>query len=90
MVKQIWKYKVENIIEMPKGAEILTVQIQNGQMFNACIWAKVNPENELEKRQFVVIGTGHSFDDTNCEYIGTYQDGPFVWHLFEVKKDIDN
>ena len=83
MIKQIWKYKVENIIEMPKGAEILSVQIQNGQMFNACIWVKVNPENELEKRKFVVIGTGHSFDDTNMKYIGTYQDGPFVWHLFE-------
>ncbi len=90
MIKQIWKYKVENIIEMPKEAEILSVQIQNGQMFNACIWAKVNPENELEKRQFVVIGTGHTFDDTNYEYIGTYQDGPFVWHLFEVKTNLDN
>ncbi len=82
-MKQIWKYKVENVIEIPKGAEILSVQIQNGQMFNACIWVKVNPENELEKRKFVVIGTGHSFDDTNMKYIGTYQDGPFVWHLFE-------
>ena len=84
MIKQIWKFKVENVIEMPKGAEILFVQIQNRQMFNACIWAKVNPENELEKRKFVVIGTGHSFDDTNMNYIGTYQDGPFVWHLFEI------
>ena len=90
MEKEIWKYKVENIIEMPKEAEILSVQIQNGQMFNACIWVKVNPKNELEKRQFVVIGTGHSFDDTNYEYIGTYQDGPFVWHCFEVKKHLDN
>jgi hypothetical protein len=90
MIKQIWKYKVENVIEMPIDAEILSVQIQNGQMFNACIWAKVNPENELEKRQFVVIGTGHTFDDSDMEYIGTYQDGPFVWHLFEVKTNLDN
>jgi len=86
MIKQIWKYKVENVIEMPKEAEILSVQIQNGQMFNACIWVKVNPENELEKREFEVIGTGHSFEDSNKQYIGTYQDGPFVWHLFENVK----
>jgi hypothetical protein len=71
---------------MPLDAEILTVQLQDGQMFNACIWAKVNPENELEKRQFVVIGTGHSFDDTNHKYIGTYQEGFFVWHVFEIVK----
>jgi hypothetical protein len=89
MEKQIWKYKVENIIEMPKGAEILSVQIQNGEMFNACIWAKVSSENELEKRQFLVVGTGHTFDDTDMVYIGTYQDGPFVWHLFEVKTNLD-
>ncbi len=89
MMKQIWKYKVENIIEMPKGAEILSVQIQNVEMFNACIWAKVSSENKLEKRQFLVVGTGHTFDDTDMVYIGTYQDGPFVWHLFEVKTNLD-
>jgi hypothetical protein len=87
MAKQIWKYSLENVIEMPKGAEILTVDIQNGQMFNAQMWVKVNTENEMEKRMFEVIGTGQNFDDTNRKYIGTYQDGPFVWHVFE--KDID-
>ena len=88
MAKQIWKYSLENIIEMPKGAEILTIDIQNGQMFNAQMWVKVNTENEMEKRMFEVIGTGQNFDDTNKKYIGTYQDGPFVWHVFE--KDLDN
>jgi hypothetical protein len=89
MTTQIWKYTLNgmvNDIQMPLDAEILTVQLQDGQMFNACIWAKVNPENELEKRQFVVIGTGHSFDDTNHKYIGTYQEGFFVWHVFEIVK----
>jgi hypothetical protein len=87
MTTQIWKYTLNgmvNDIQMPMDAEILTVQLQDGQMFNACIWAKVKPENELEKRQFVVIGTGHSFDDTNHKYIGTYQEGFFVWHVFEI------
>ena len=50
-MKQIWKYQVENVIEMPKGAEILTVQVQTP--FNICIWAKVDPEEtEMEKRKF--------------------------------------
>ena len=88
MAKQIWKYSLENIIEMPKGAEILTIDIQNGQMFNAQMWVKVDTENEMEKRMFEVIGTGQNFDDTNKKYVGTYQDGPFVWHVFE--KDLDN
>jgi hypothetical protein len=88
MAKQIWKYSLENIIEMPKGAEILTIDIQNGQMFNAQMWVKVDTENEVEKRMFEVIGTGQNFDDTNKKYVGTYQEGPFVWHVFE--KDLDN
>ena len=88
MAKQIWKYSLENVIEMPKGAEILMIDIQNGQMFNAQMWVKVDTENEMEKRIFEVIGTGQNFDDTNKKYVGTYQDGPFVWHVFE--KDLDN
>jgi hypothetical protein len=31
------------------------------------------------------VGTGESFDETNMTYIGTYQESPFVWHLFEWK-----
>lgn len=82
-MKQIWKFKADGIIEMPKGAEILTVQMQDS--FNTCIWAMVDPEQgDTEKRRFVIVGTGHSFDDTDKKYIGTWQDSMFVWHLFEV------
>jgi hypothetical protein len=84
MTKQIWKYTLSGIIsniEMPLDAEILTVQLQNGQ---PTIWALVNSKNELENRNFAIVGTGNPFDDTNHKYIGTFQDSPFVWHLFEI------
>lgn len=83
MIKQIWKYKLDGLIsqiQIPIEAKVLTVQTQNEQPH---IWALVNPNNEMETRKFTVIGTGHPFDDTNMKYIGTFQDGPFVWHLFE-------
>ena len=80
MIKQIWKFKVSGSIQIPMDSQILTVQIQNDEPY---IWVKVNPENDVETRTFEVVGTGHSFDDTNMKYIGTFQDGPFVWHLFE-------
>jgi hypothetical protein len=82
-MKQIWKYKLsESAIEMPIDAEILSVQLQNDVPH---IWAMVSPQTELEKRKFAIVGTGQSFDDTNMKYIGTYQDGPFVWHLFGIQ-----
>lgn len=83
MTKQIWKYKLDGVIskiEMPLDAKVLTIQTQNEVPH---IWVLVNPENEVETRSFRIVGTGHPFDDTDKKYIGTFQDGPFVWHLFE-------
>lgn len=77
----IWKYKIDGSIQMPKDAKILTVQNQDGEEH---LWALVNPINELEVRKFIIIGSGQSFDDTDANYIGTYQQPPFVWHLFEL------
>lgn len=83
MIKQIWKYRFNSEIKMPLDARVLTIQKQDGE---PTIWALVNPNNELEVRNFTIVGTGNSFDDTNHKYIGTFQDSPFVWHLFEIVK----
>ncbi len=88
MKKTIWKFEINpsNLsIEMPKKAEILTVQQQNGE---ACIWALVNPDEEKEERVFEIFGTGHSVPvDMGIErkYINTFQlnGGALVFHLFE-------
>lgn len=91
-MKVIWKYPLEPLgisaILMPKGAKILCAQPQvSGPM----IWALVEAtdEKELEMREFVVIGTGQPMHDecgSKATYIGTWQDPPFVWHLFEKVK----
>lgn len=81
--KQIWKYDVhDGSIRMPKGAKILSVQLQNNR---PNIWAIVDPKAEMVSRLFVIVGTGEPFDDTDMSYVGTYQQPPFVWHLFEWK-----
>jgi len=85
--KTIWKFPINVVghgfIAMPKGAEILTVQTQDDAPF---IWAVVNPDAEKEDRYFEVYGTGHPiYQDmgVNRKYIGTFQQPPLVWHLFE-------
>jgi hypothetical protein len=58
MKKQIWKFAINQnkiIVEMPKDAEILTIQTQNE---TPCILALVNPENSKELRHFEVYETG--------------------------------
>jgi hypothetical protein len=65
---------------MPKGSEILDAQIQGDTL---CLWAIVNPIEEEEDRKIHIVGTGNLFPEIECCYLGTVQDGNFVWHVFE-------
>jgi len=89
MSEEIWKFEIEtmtrNVVEMPIGAKILTVQLQLG---TPCIWALVNPKAPLADRVIEVFGTGLPIEyatGVSREYIGTYQlmDGALVLHVFE-------
>ena len=88
MEKTIWKYELEitdnqNIL-MPIGAEILTVQMQDG---TPCLWALVNPKAEMESIVIEIYGTGTDLYDmgTARKYISTFQaeNGGLVFHVFE-------
>ncbi len=65
--------------EMPKGAEFLFVEQQGS---NACAWFMVIADEPLEPRKFYIHGTGHEIP-LGQRYLGTFQQSPFVWHLFE-------
>lgn len=67
-------------VVMQRGARILTVQNQGGML---CLWAIVNPEAPTESRYFSVFGTGHPHESFPQNYIGTCQQGQYVWHVFE-------
>jgi hypothetical protein len=89
-MRTIWKYPVpasrRGAVEMPKGAKILTVQMQGDDV---CMWAMVDPAAPLERRQFLVVGTGHDIPGADAlTYLGTFQPdeggSPLVFHVFEV------
>jgi len=70
-------------IDMPRGAEILTVQMQNDTLM---LWAKVASHTPHEPRMIVIIGTGNPIGGKLGRYIGTVQmtNRQLVWHVFEV------
>lgn len=84
-MRTIWKFPLsvsdKQVIAMPKGANILTVQSQNGV---GCIWAEVSPRADIKRRTFLTVGTGHDVPRDARKYVGTYQSGPFVWHVYEA------
>lgn len=69
-------------IEMTQGANVLSVQVQDGR---PTMWAMVETNYSLEKKSFRIYGTGHELDlfATEGRYIGTIQHNGFVWHIFE-------
>lgn len=90
-METIWKYqfKIEEdfSIEMPSGAEILSVQMQGK---NPCIWVKIFEfeKHLLRKRRFQLFGTGHTIPviPEQRKYLATFQfSTTLVLHLFEVK-----
>ena len=88
MKTAIWKFplslETKQVLLMPKGAEILSVQTQNDII---CIWAEVEPLAKKEERTFEIFGTGFSLPELNLEedrrHLGTCQTGQLVFHVYE-------
>lgn len=66
-------------LNMPRVLQFLDVQIQDGV---PTMWALVNTEAPVETKTFLIFPTGVALPN-NCVYIGTYQAGWFVGHVFE-------
>jgi hypothetical protein len=91
MSEVIWKFPIkdgntETVIEMPgDDSTVLSVQYQGDQL---CLWAKLNPNEEVRKRRIRVIESGIPIEDRADEFlffIDTVQRGALVWHVFEVE-----
>ena len=91
IMRKIFKYEIpiedEFELELPKGAQVLTFQIQYGK---PVIWAIIDPEEDIsEKINFRLFGTGHPIKKNviGLSYIGTAQmaNGQLVWHLFKER-----
>jgi hypothetical protein len=83
-MRTIYKYELpfndKVTVNMPKGAEVLTVQTQGRGLY---LWALVEPSISTVERRFEIFGTGHPITAGKRNYIGTAQVGPYVWHVFE-------
>jgi hypothetical protein len=88
-VKTIWKHWLqwtdEVMAELPKGAEVLTVGLQNDNLY---LWEQHDTTSHdlpEEQRFFRIAGTGHLFptESVRLKYIGTVFPGDLVFHVFE-------
>jgi hypothetical protein len=86
-MKTIWKWTLavtdQQSVELPRGAEILAVQIQGGL---PQLWALCDSDQPKERRVIAIIGTGHPIVREPGRYINTFQmyDGALVFHAFDL------
>ncbi len=88
-MKRVYKYPFPILddvrLALPVGARI--IKVATAGVGAANLWAIVDPSIEAKSMlELRIVGTGHDFDDANLRHIDTIFDGPFVWHVFEVKK----
>lgn len=87
-MQTIYKYPLGFLdtqeVPLPKGATVLSAQVQNGVI---CLWALCNTDAPIAPRTIYTVGTGHNFnmDPSVIRFIGTVQlsGGALVFHLFE-------
>lgn len=85
-MKRIYKYELKltdiQVIAMPEGAEILSVQ-QQGE--NLQLWALVDVSMPDVQRKIRIIGTGNPVANEILVHISTFQmhGGALVFHAFE-------
>lgn len=87
MKKVIWKIELTESdiqeIELRKDYQFLDAQMQNGI---PCFWVLLNPNEEKITERFEIYGTGHEIHydmGIDREYLSTFQESYFVWHLFK-------
>ena len=76
-------------LELPIGATPLHVDVQQRAPHMPSMWVLLDDDEDraVQKRKFLFAGTGAQGSEppaAKSEYIGTFQDGGFVWHIFEV------
>jgi hypothetical protein len=91
-MRTIYKYPIfqagtgTETLQLPSGAQILSVQLQQGA---AQLWAVVDPAAPIEPREIYVAGTGHPLPEgaERWRFVDTLQagGGSFVFHVFEVR-----
>jgi len=89
----IWKFELpiedQPSIDMPIGARILSVGVQNAATDRKLmLWAYI-PKTEVktETRYFFVLGTGNPipWDLSESAFVGTVQMGSHIWHVWDQR-----
>jgi hypothetical protein len=85
---KVWKYELSltdsQILSIPFGAKILSVQVQHGKPM---LWALVETDNSTDDYIIRTVATGDLMNFAPKQFLGTIQlaCGDLVFHIFGDK-----
>ena len=80
--RTIYKYPMPeyySLISLDPLGKVILVDMQNEV---PTMWVELDPDAKGVSREFAIIGTGREVPD-DAQHRGSFQDGVFVWHLYE-------
>ena len=89
-MSEIWRYKLlvrgYSDFDMPINSKIISVGLKRvGDQEDITLWAEVNPVGKKEKRRFLVVFTGDSFNPEPLKFLGTCVTSyGIVSHVYEI------
>lgn len=79
----IYRYSINELPrELPRGSRVLHVGIRPSDGIPS-MWVLQDTGQPMEACMYIVFGTGKPLPMNPGKYVGTFYDGPLVWHLFE-------
>jgi len=85
-MRTVWKFPVvfgPNTINAPDLQEIVHFAAQEEHLF---VWAIVDTEGPYYSKRVTVTWTGT--ETPVASHIGSVQDGPYVWHAWELPQEV--
>lgn len=81
----IYKYPIEitdrQEIQMPFNAIVIHAGLDPKGV--PCVWAEVESNKRLAPVELFIVGTGNPMPEKSTVHIGSFVQGPFVWHVFK-------
>ena len=74
----------EFTLMIPNPGIILKMDVQPSRSASFVIWALVDETGHTRERRFVFLGTGHTTQHPNLQFIDSWVSDGLVFHLFEV------
>lgn len=88
-MSKIYKYPIEiidhqQITVMAKLRQIIHVGLDPNEQ--PCIWAVIDSGyKSVNVIDVYVVGTGNPIPDASVSHLGSFNQGPFVWHVYTNK-----